>query len=943
MPVCPYKKCGRVLRNESGYTQHIRSAHQGIIRQRRHHQPAPYSIQPLPPSPPLPSPHSFSPPPPPSSPSRRSSQASPQPSPPQSPQGPSIFLTSPTARKCSPNAEFLPSDAPPSPPSQRPPTDYFPFDNQLQFETADLLYRESQMSAGHIDMLCKIWRASMPPGFNAPFLDHAKMYSAIDAIEDGHIPWQSFNITYQGPRPAGYVPPWMKAKYDVWFRDPREVLKNMIARPDLQEHIDLTPFRDYDESGTRHYENLFSGDWAWDQADQIAQDPDTHGATFVPFVLGSDKTTVSVATGHTEYYPLYISLGNVHNNTRRAHQDAVALVGFLSVPKTNKSYNADPHFRHFCRQLYHCSLATIFDVFKSGMTRYEVVQFGDGYHRWVIWGIGPYIADYPEQVLLAGVVQGWCPRCLAFPEDLDDADALLRCEEHDDALVEDFHPALLWDSYGVIANVVPFTSDFPRADIHELLAPDILHQLIKGTFKDHLVEWVGKYLIQVHGKTEAKKIMDDIDRRISVAAPFAGLRRFPEGHDFKQWTGDDSKALMKVYLPALEGHLPDDIIRTFRAFLEFCYLVRRNALTDKDLVDIQGALDRFHHYRSFFTDYGVAATVSLPRQHSMQHYLYLVRQFGAPNGLCSSITESKHIQAVKEPWRWSSRFNALGQMLVTNQRLDKLKACRRSFAERGMILPLTDEEPRSRSIDENPEDSEAVDGADLSAEVTLPTRPSPERPKNVGDLADELRIPNLERLAHRFLFGQLHPRDPRVLLRSVPIRDCPTFPDRIKVFNSARAVFKAPSDIFGLSGMRSERIRSCPLWRGEAPRYDCAFLMTNSGIKGTLAMDIARVLAFFSFRYRGTVYPCAIVHWFEYSEEERDENTGMYVVKPMSNRDGSPRVDIVHIDSFVRAAHLLPQFGTTEVSEDLKCFHSYDHFKSFYLNKFVDHHAFEIA
>jgi hypothetical protein len=33
---------------------------------------------------------------------------------------------------------------------------------------------------------------------------------------------------------------------------------------------------------------------------------------------------------------------------------------------------------------------------------------------------------------------------------------------------------------------------------------------------------------------------------IAAAAPFAGLWRFPEGQIFKQWTGDDSKALMKV-------------------------------------------------------------------------------------------------------------------------------------------------------------------------------------------------------------------------------------------------------------------------------------------------------------------------------------------------------------------------------------------------------------
>ena len=54
----------------------------------------------------------------------------------------------------------------------------------------------------------------------------------------------------------------------------------------------------------------------------------------VPVILGSDKTTTSVATGDNEYYPLYISIGNVHNNVRRAHRDAVEVVGFLCVAKS---------------------------------------------------------------------------------------------------------------------------------------------------------------------------------------------------------------------------------------------------------------------------------------------------------------------------------------------------------------------------------------------------------------------------------------------------------------------------------------------------------------------------------------------------------------------------------------------------------------------------------
>ena len=59
----------------------------------------------------------------------------------------------------------------------------------------------------------------------------------------------------------------------------------------------------------------------------------------------------------------------------------------------------------------------------------------------------------------------------------------------------------------------PFTNDFPRADIHELLSPNILHQLIKGTFKDHLVDWVEQYINKHYYPRRAKDILADIDRR----------------------------------------------------------------------------------------------------------------------------------------------------------------------------------------------------------------------------------------------------------------------------------------------------------------------------------------------------------------------------------------------------------------------------------------------
>ncbi|KAF9224648.1 hypothetical protein BS17DRAFT_795537 [Gyrodon lividus] len=362
-----------------------------------------------------------------------------------------------------------------------------------------------------------------------------------------------------------------------------------------------------------------SADWAWNQADIIAQDPETHGSTFVPVILGSNKTTVSVVTGQNDYYPLYLSVGNIRNNVRRAHCNAVVLVGFLAIAKTTKKYANNAHFRTFKKQLFHSSLSKILEMLKPAMTVPEVTMCADSHYKKVIYRLGPYIADYEEQVVLAGIVRNWCGQCLGFPWDLDE---LLE------ALIKEVDPGMLWDEWGVIVDIIFFMSNFPHSDIHALLTPDLLHQLIKGTFKDHLVDWVCSYLKETHGSTRAMEIIDNIDRSIT----FSGLRHFAEGRGFLQWTGDNSKALMKVYINAIEGYVPDDMIRAFRAFLKFCYIARHDIITEDTLKDLEDALN-----------------------------------------------------AVKQLYQCSSKFNALKQMLLTNQRIYKLAASLVDFTARGML------------------------------------------------------------------------------------------------------------------------------------------------------------------------------------------------------------------------------------------------------------------
>ena len=76
----------------------------------------------------------------------------------------------------------------------------------------------------------------------------------------------------------------------------------------------------------------------------------------------------------------------------------------------DKEIESDPEFCKFQRHLFHTFLEAIFHAMHPAMSKPQIVKCADGYYCRAIYGLGPYIADYPEQVLLACIVQGWCPK-----------------------------------------------------------------------------------------------------------------------------------------------------------------------------------------------------------------------------------------------------------------------------------------------------------------------------------------------------------------------------------------------------------------------------------------------------------------------------------------------------------------------------------------------------
>ena len=125
--------------------------------------------------------------------------------------------------------------------------------------------------------------------------------------------------------------------------------------------------------------------------------------------------------------------------------------------------------------------------------------------------------------------------------------------------------------------------------------------------------------------------------------------------------------ILQVYLPAISGLVPSRMVQAVRYFLEFCYYVRRSVLDEDDLDRLDELHAKYHEAQEVFIEEGVWEDFNLPHQHSLTHYCELIAEFGAPNGLCSSITKSSHINAIKDPYKRSSRNKPLSEILIINQ------------------------------------------------------------------------------------------------------------------------------------------------------------------------------------------------------------------------------------------------------------------------------------
>lgn len=295
------------------------------------------------------------------------------------------------------------------------------------------------------------------------------------------------------------------------------------------------------------------------------------------------------------------------------------------------------------------------------------MECSDGWVRRCYPVLGAYIADHPEQCMIACCRQNTCWGCKVLPDKRGENEAS-EAKTQREVGAEIIAQALGVNSTSFFENgykavgCAPFWSSFPYCDIFSALTPDLLHQAHKGLFQDHIFSW-------------CQSLVDDdhlIDDRFSVLPQHSSLVPFEYGVTaLLQTTGRQHKSLEKSIAAVVSGQVPHEALRTVQAAMSFMIMIAGlTTHTTSTLLWLQDALDQFHALKWIFVKHGVRDHFNFPKIHSLQHYVESIRLRGSLDGYNSEISERLHIDMTKQGYRASNKRGYTKQMTSWRYRLD---------------------------------------------------------------------------------------------------------------------------------------------------------------------------------------------------------------------------------------------------------------------------------
>jgi hypothetical protein len=323
---------------------------------------------------------------------------------------------------------------------------------------------------------------------------------------------------------------------ELWRQNPIDCIRELIGNPAFKDVMAFVPEKVFSnaDGSNRVFDEMWMADWWWEVQVSSMQQCIVNtrrilidfqrklkaGATVVPIVLATDETQLSNFQGDKSAWPVYMTIGNIGKETRcQPLSHAQILVGYLPVSKLSCFTDLTQSVAGY-RLFHYCMMSILQPLFNATTGPNGIpMMCADGYMCEVFPILAAYVADHPEQCLVACCRKNHCPKCLVSPKDQGKlVDALPRNAKRTYRILRQNatgRSTKAFKSEGLRLISSPFWQALPHSDIFVCITPDILHQLHKGVFKDHLVSWC----IQAAGNRGGA----EIDARFCVMSDFAGL------------------------------------------------------------------------------------------------------------------------------------------------------------------------------------------------------------------------------------------------------------------------------------------------------------------------------------------------------------------------------------------------------------------------------------
>ncbi|KAF8596344.1 hypothetical protein BDV93DRAFT_422196, partial [Ceratobasidium sp. AG-I] len=447
-----------------------------------------------------------------------------------------------------------------------------------------------------------------------------------------------------------------------------DVIRDLVGNRTLDGHFKYTPVRLYmsKRRGNRVYSEMWTANWWWDK-----QLRNKGAATIVPLILATDQTMLSIMSGSQAAYPVYLTLGNINKHwQRKPSKRTMVLLGYLPV-EAFEDVEDDNERRRMKANLIHQSMETMLEPLKVASEEGVEMWCPDGRQRCVYPRIATYLADWPEQNLMACTSIGSCPICStkrAGRGDIDKQAPLRDRKKTLSVILSYFKMRNARELQGLsLKPVWPWWGDLPHINLVTCITPDLLHQLYQGIFKSHLVCWL-KYLVGA----------DELDERFAAMPRAEGLKDFPKGISVvKQWTGRKSKEMVAQVLPVFLGDVTPELTQLLRSIIDFIFRAHTSSMTDTDLADMERDLELFHELKGLLVIREFYESDSrfdlIPKLHMLSHYAHSIRSLGTLDGYNTEAPEHLHIEYAKEPWRASNKVRPLEQMLRYIQQQESIR------------------------------------------------------------------------------------------------------------------------------------------------------------------------------------------------------------------------------------------------------------------------------